>query len=120
MFVGVISPADPGASLYFSRTVVTPKKGGTIKMGVDYRDVIAKTEKDSFSLPRIDQVRPTLFRARYFASLDKIMDLHQVEVNSHDRNKTAFLTHRGLYVYNVMPFELFNVPPLSDASWKKS
>ena len=36
------------------------------------------------------------------------MGFHQVEVDPCDRGKTAFLTHRGFYVYNVMPFGLYN------------
>ena len=108
--VGAISPADPNACPYASRTVVTPKKHGTTRLCVDYLDVNAQTEKDSFPLPRIDQVRPTLSRARFFASLDLLMGFHQVEVDPPDRAKTAFLTHRGLFVYNVMPFGLCNAP----------
>ena len=38
------------------------------------------------------------------------MGFHQVEVYPRDRAKTAFLTHRGLYVYNVIPFGLCNAP----------
>ena len=108
--IGAISPADPGACPYASRTVIAPKKDGTLRMCVDYRDVNAQTEKDSYPLPRIDQVWPTLANARYFASLDLLMGYHQVEVDPKDRVKTAFLTHRGLYVYNVMPFGLCNAP----------
>ena len=81
-----------------------------MRMCVDYRDVNAQTEKDSFPLPRIDQVWPTLSRARFFASLDLLMGFHQVEVDPRDRAKTVFLTHRGFYVYNVMPFGLCNAP----------
>ena len=33
-----------------------------------------------------------------------------MEVSEQDRVNTAFLTHRGLYVYNVMPFGLCNAP----------
>ncbi len=40
------------------------------------------------------------------------MGFHQVEVDPRDRAKTAFLTHRGLYVYNVMPFGLYNAPAI--------
>ena len=105
MSVGAISPADPGDCPYASRTVVKPKKDGT-----DYRDVNAQTEKDFFPLPRIDQVWPTLSRARFFESLDLLMGFHQVEVDPRDRAKTTFLTHRGVYVYNVMPFGLCNAP----------
>ena len=36
------------------------------------------------------------------------MGFHQVEVDPRDKAKTAFLTHRGVYVYNVMPFGLCN------------
>ena len=74
--VGAISPADPGACPYASRTFVTPKKDGSMRMCVDYRDVNAQTEKDSFPLPRIDQVWPTLSRVRYFASLDLLIRFH--------------------------------------------
>ena len=109
MFVGAISPADPGACFYASRNVVTPKKDGTIRMCVDDRDDKAQTE-DSFPLPRIDQVSPTLSCARFLASLDLLMGFHQVEVDPRDRVKTAFFTHRGVYVYNVMPFGLCNAP----------
>ena len=61
-------------------------------------------------MPLLDQVWPTLFRARLFVSLDLLLGFHQVEVDPRDRDKTAFLTHRGVYVYNVMPFGLCNVP----------
>ena len=110
MSVGAISPADPGACPYASRTVVTEKKDGTMRMCVDYRDVRAQTEKDSFPLPRLDHVCLTLSCARHFASFDLLINFHQVEVDPRDRAKTAFLTYRGFYVYNVMHFGLCNSP----------
>src|SRR5512140_1658547 len=45
-----------------------------------------------------------------FAALDLLMGYHQVEVAEADRYKTAFNTHRGLYIYNLMPFGLCNAP----------
>ena len=106
--VGAVSPVYPGACPYASRTVIAPKKDGSLRMCVDYRDINAQTEKDSFPLPLIKQVWPMLSKAKYFASLDLIMGYHHVEVDSKDRAKTDFLTHRGLFVYNVMPFGLCN------------
>ena len=38
------------------------------------------------------------------------MGYHQVVVSGQDRVKTAFLTHRILYVYNVMPFGFCSAP----------
>ena len=51
---------------------------------------------------------PDLTKAKYFVSLDLLMGNHQVEVSEQYRSKTAFITHRGLNVYNVMPFGLCN------------
>ncbi len=110
MSVGAISPADSGACHYAARTVVTPNKDGTMRMCVDYRDANAQTEKNSVPLPRIDKVWATLSRARFFASVDLLMGCHEVEVDPRDRAKTAFLTHRSVYVNNVMPFWLCNAP----------
>ena len=51
---------------------------------------------------------PTLSRASYSDVLDLLMVFHQVDIETCDRVKTAFLTYRGLYVYNVMLFGLCN------------
>ena len=56
--VHAISPADLRACPYASRTVFSPKKDGTLRMCIDYRDLNAQTEKDAFPLPRIDQIWP--------------------------------------------------------------
>ena len=106
--VGAISFADTGACPHSLNTVFSPKKDGTLRKCIDYWDLNAKTKKDAFILPRIDQVWQSLAKAKYFASLDLLMKYHQVEVSELDRFKTAFLTHRCLYVYNVMPFGLCN------------
>ena len=79
-------------------------------MCVDYRNINDQTDKDAYPLTRIDQVWPVLAKARYFASLDLLVRYHPVEVEPKDRFMKAFVTHRGLYTYNVMPFGLCNAP----------
>ena len=79
-------------------------------MCFDYHDINAQTEKDAYRLPRIDQVLPVLSKARYFASLDLLTGYHQVKVDPKNRFKTACLTHKDLYIYNVMPFGRCNPP----------
>ena len=108
--IGAISEADPGACPYASWIVTTPKTDGSIRMCVDYRDINAQTEKNAYPLPPLDQIWPVLSKARYFASLDLFMGYHQVEVDKKDMFKLVFVTHRGLYIYNVMPFGLCNAP----------
>ena len=106
--IGAISKADSGACPYASRTVTTPKKDGSVRMCVDHRDINAQTEKDAYSLPHNDQIWPVLAKARYFASLELLIGYHQVEVEPKYRFKAAFVTHRGLYIYNGMA--LCNAP----------
>ena len=38
------------------------------------------------------------------------MCYHQIPVREEDRPKTAFITHKCLYIFNVMPFGLCNAP----------
>ncbi len=38
------------------------------------------------------------------------MGFQQVDIDLRDRAKTAFLTHRAVNVYNVMPLKLYNAP----------
>lgn len=56
------------------------KKDGSTKPCVDYRDLNAQTEKDSYHLPRIGEVSHSLAKAKNFAALDLLMGYHKVEV----------------------------------------
>ena len=87
-----ISKADTGACLDASRTVTTPKMDGSFRMCVDYRDINAQTEKDSYLLPHIDQVWPVLAMVWIFASFELLRGNHQVKVEPKDRFKTACVT----------------------------
>lgn len=46
-------------------------------MCVDNRNIKSPTKKDAFKFLRIDEVRPMLSKARYFAALDLIMGYNQ-------------------------------------------
>ena len=65
--------------------VLVRKKDGSTRMCVDYWDLNAQTEKDSFPLPRIDDGWPSLSKAKCFTFLDLPMGYHQVEVDCKDR-----------------------------------
>ena len=47
-------------SEYASGVVVVEKKDGDLRFCVDYRDLNKKTKKDSYPLPRIDDILETL------------------------------------------------------------
>lgn len=44
----------------------------------NYKDKNAHTETDAFPLPRIDEVGLAWLNAKYFASMDFIIEYHQV------------------------------------------
>lgn len=97
-------------SPFASPIVIVRKKDSTIRLCVDYRLLNAKTRKDAFPLPRIEESLDVLSGARYFSTLDLASGYNQVPVAESDKMKTAFCTPFGLFEFNRMPFGLCNAP----------
>ena len=100
----------PSSSPWSSPVVLLKKKDGSTRFCVDYRKPNAVTRKDSYPLPRIDDAIDALSGSTLFTTLDLQSGYHQVAMNSESRDKTAFISHAGLYEYNVMSFGLTNAP----------
>lgn len=97
-------------SPYASPIVLVKKKDGSLRMCVDYRQLNAKTRKDAFPLPRIEESLDFLTGACWFSTMDLASGYNQVPVTESDRSKTAFCTPFGLFEWNRMPFGLCNAP----------
>ena len=100
----------PSNSPYASAVLFVQKKDGSLRMCVDFRGLKKVTIKDRFPLPRIDDLIDKLYGASVFSSLDLQSGYHQIRVAEADAHKTAFITHKGLFEYRVMPFGLCNAP----------
>ena len=99
------------SSPYASPIVLVRKKDGKLRLCVDYRLLNAKTHKDAYPLPRIDEALDVLKGAEYFCSLDLAHGFNQIPMRESDIEKTAFRTGTGgLYEYTRMPFGLCNAP----------
>lgn len=104
---GIIEPSN---SPWSSPVTLVPKKDGTTRFCVDYRRLNEVTRKDSYPLPRMDDVFDILFGKKWFSTLDMKSGYWQVDVRPEDREKTAFTAGDGLWQFTVMPFGLCNAP----------
>ena len=97
-------------SPWASPVVLIKKKNGEIRFCIDYRRLNSITRKDSHPLPRIDDLLETFEGSQWFTTLDLASGYWQIQMEEKDKEKTAFITHEGLYEFNVMPFGLCNAP----------
>ena len=106
---GIISPSS---SAWSSPIVIVPKRDNTIRVCIDYRQLNKTLVKDSYPLPRIDDIFATLGKTKFFTSIDLKSGYHNIAVALQDREKTAFCTRKALYHFNVLPFGLCNSPAI--------
>lgn len=100
----------PSTSPYSSPVVLVRKKSGELRMCVDYRGLNARTIKDAYPLPRIEESLDALNGAAIFSTMDLQSAYYQVEIAEEDKAKTAFTTPVGLFEFNRMAFGLCNAP----------
>ena len=84
------------------------KANGKWRMCVDFMDLNRACSKDSFPLPRIDQLVDSTAGHKLLTFMDAFSGYNQIKMAEEDQEKTAFITSQGLYCYKVMYFGLKN------------
>jgi hypothetical protein len=85
------------------------KNNGKWRMCVDFTDLNKAYPKDSFPLPRIDQLVDSTTGHKSLTFMDAFSGYNQIVMNKNDQEKTSFIMGRRLFCNKVMPFGLKNV-----------
>ena len=96
---------QPSTSVWASPVVLVPERGGSLRFCVNYLKLNTATKKDVYPLPRFDDIFDTIWKLRYFTTLNLAAGYWQIQL---DPAKTAFSTHCGLHEFVRMPFGLCN------------
>ena len=98
-------------SPWASPVVLVRKKDGSLRFCIDLRKLNARTVKDAYSLPRIEDALDSLNGACIFTSLDLKSGYWQVKLDEDSIPLTAFTVGPlGFYKCVRMPFGLTNAP----------
>ena len=101
----------PSSSPYASPVILVPKKGGEMRLVIDYRKLNKNIVKNTYPLPNIeDVVINQLGAANLYSVCDLKSGFLHIAINEEDRHKTAFTCFLGLYEFNKMPFGLTVAP----------
>ncbi|GBG81934.1 hypothetical protein CBR_g34116 [Chara braunii] len=85
--LGFIKPSNSpwGAPVLFAR-----KADGTLRLCIDYRGLNRYTVKNSYPMPRSDELFDRLAGNRFFTKIDLCSCYHQIRVAAANQPKTAF------------------------------
>ena len=93
---------------WLTNVVLVKKANGKWRMCVDFPNLNKACPKDSFPLPRIDQLVDSIAEHKLLTFIDIFSRYNQIRMAKEDQEKTALITSQGLYCYKVMPFGLKN------------
>ncbi|KAK0580613.1 hypothetical protein LWI29_004142 [Acer saccharum] len=93
---------------WVANVVLVKKKNNQWRICVDFTDLNKAYPKDSFPLPRIDQLVDATAGHKTLSFMDAYSVYNQIKMHKPDEKKTAVIIDQGLYWYTVMPFGLKN------------
>jgi ribonuclease HI len=84
------------------------KKNGEIRLCVDFRNLNKCSRKDNYPLPKMEHILQKVSGSKVMSFIDGFSGYNQIVVHPDDKEKTAFTTPWGTFMYEKMPFGLMN------------
>ncbi|CAC5393320.1 Transposon Ty3-G Gag-Pol polyprotein,Transposon Ty3-I Gag-Pol polyprotein,Retrovirus-related Pol polyprotein from transposon 297,Retrovirus-related Pol polyprotein from transposon opus [Mytilus coruscus] len=103
---------EESQSPWHSPVVLVKKPNNSFRLCVDFRSLNRITEPVSFPILHMTDVFDTLAdsQAEIFSTLDLKSGFWQVPLDPATKHKSAFITHKGVYEFNRLPFGMMNSP----------
>ena len=107
--MGVI---EPSKSNWSSPVTLQPKKDNSTRFCIDYRKLNSVTKSEIAAIPNILRIFDCLGQATIFTILDLKAAYWQIKLTKRSREKTVFISHRGLFQFRRCPYGLKNAPAM--------
>ena len=99
---------------WLDNVVMVKKANGKWTMCMNFIDLNKACPKDSYLLPRIDQLVDSIARHQLLCFMNAFSRYNQIKMDEAYQEKTSFITSQGLFCYKVMSFGLKNVETVRD------
>ena len=93
---------------WISNVVLVKKANEKWRMCVDFTNLNKACPKDSFLLPKINQLVDSTAGHSLLIFMDVFLGYNQIPMDEQDEENTTFITNMSLFCYRVMPFGLKN------------
>lgn len=100
----------PSKSPWGSVPVFSKKKDGGWRLALDYRQVNKQMKSDGYPIPLVWDNLQKVAGHKYYTVLDGMWGFWNIPLAEQSKEVTAFLTHRGSFEFNVLPFGTKNSP----------
>ena len=98
----------PSTLPWGASVLIAKKRGKTLRLCIDYRQLNRVTIQNQYLLPRTDDLFDQLRVVRVYSKIDLRTSYHQLRVRDTDIPKIAFRMRYGHYEFTVMPSGLIN------------
>lgn len=89
---------------WLSNGMLVKKPNGKWRMFVNFTDLNKTCTKDCFPLPQINLIVDSTVGHGMLTFMDAYLAYNQIRMNLDDKEKTSFITDRGLYCYTTILF----------------